>query len=310
MQRSPFRGAHAVAPIAHLDLARDCAVLGGDADAMESLLQSAIHDHEIDTTLLCSQYSDDDLCKIVVTAEAAGCRVIALSRTYSVARLSPMLKSYGGTPIVELTQPGIRGRDLVLKRAFDIAVASVLIVLLAPVLAVIALLVRHSSAGPALFRQERVGYGGKRFHILKFRSMYADAEEQLESLRSASVYSDTRLFKVPDDPRITPLGRFLRRSSLDELPQLFNVLDGTMSLVGPRPPLPIEVAAYNQHSFLRFDVKPGITGPWQVNGRNTVTSFDAVIALEAAYVSGWTIWRDFTILARTIPVVLRMEGAH
>jgi lipopolysaccharide/colanic/teichoic acid biosynthesis glycosyltransferase len=113
-----------------------------------------------------------------------------------------------------------------------------------------------------------------------------------------------------DDPRVTPLGRFLRRSSLDELPQLFNVLDGSMSLVGPRPPLPREVKSYGRHSFLRFDVKPGITGPWQVNGRNSITSFDDVIALESDYVSGWTIWRDFAILARTIPVVLRMEGAH
>jgi lipopolysaccharide/colanic/teichoic acid biosynthesis glycosyltransferase len=140
--------------------------------------------------------------------------------------------------------------------------------------------------------------------------MRADAEAHVEELRDVSIYNDPRLFKVVHDPRVTPLGRFLRKSSLDELPQLFNVIHGSMSLVGPRPPLPAEVEAYGDRSYLRFDVKPGITGPWQVNGRNSITSFDEVIALEAAYVNGWTIWRDFVILARTVPAVLRMEGAH
>lgn len=303
MQRSPLRGPHALVPVAHLDLA-------STQEGLERELQAAIHDHEVDTTLLCSQFDDDALSRIVGTSEAAGCRVIALSRAYSVARLSPTLTTYDRTPVVELTHPGIRGRDLWLKRAFDIVAATVLLIALAPVMLVVALLVKRSSPGPALFRQERVGYGGRRFHILKFRSMCVDAEQQLESLRNESLYDDGRLFKMVHDPRVTPLGRFLRRSSLDELPQLFNVLGGSMSLVGPRPPLPSEVAMYGDQSFLRFDVKPGITGPWQVNGRNSVLNFDDVIAIEAEYVNGWTIWRDFQILARTVPVVLKMEGAH
>ncbi len=278
--------------------------------ALDDLLQSTIHDHDVDTIVLCSQFSDAELLHIVGTSEAAGCRVISMSRAFRVAKRGPTLRSYGRTPIVELTQPGIRGRDVVLKRAFDLVAASILLVLALPVMLIVALFVKRSSPGPVLFRQERVGYGGRIFRIFKFRTMCLDAEDRLDALRQESVYDDARLFKLVRDPRVTRVGRFLRRSSLDELPQLLNVLGGSMSLVGPRPPLPREVAMYGDSSFLRFDVKPGITGPWQVNGRNSVTSFDEVIALEAAYVTGWTIWRDFVILARTVPAVLRMEGAH
>jgi exopolysaccharide biosynthesis polyprenyl glycosylphosphotransferase len=310
MQRSPMKGPHALVPVARLDLSVSAGGTGGSADPLETQLQSAIHDHDVDTTLLCSQFDDDALTRIVGTSEAAGCRVISFSRAFSVAKLSPTLTTYDRTPVVELTQPGIRGRDLLLKRAFDVVASSLLIIALSPILLVVALLVKRSSPGPALFRQERVGYGGRRFLIMKFRSMCVDAEQQLESLRDESIYDDARLFKMVRDPRVTPLGRFLRRSSLDELPQLFNVLGGSMSLVGPRPPLPSEVAMYGDQSFLRFDVTPGITGPWQVNGRNAIRNFDDVVAIEADYVNGWTIWRDFSILARTVPVVLKMEGAH
>lgn len=318
MQRNPLKGADAMVPVAQLDLshatARDGAStpVNGDGDItrVERVLQTTIHDHDVDTVLLCSHFDDDRLAQIVVTAEAAGCRVLCLSRTYFVSKRSPKLKTYDRTPVVELTQPGIRGRDVVLKRAFDLVAAGTLLLLASPVMLVVTLLVKRSSPGPVLFRQERVGYAGRRFHILKFRSMRADAEEHLDELRDHSVYDDPRLFKMVHDPRVTPLGRFLRKSSLDELPQLFNVIHGSMSLVGPRPPLPAEVEAYGDRSYLRFDVKPGITGPWQVNGRNSIRSFDEVIALEAAYVNGWTIWRDFVILARTVPAVLRMDGAH
>jgi exopolysaccharide biosynthesis polyprenyl glycosylphosphotransferase len=310
MQRTPRAGSHALVPVGQLDLSSSGRMVRSGDGELDTLLQRAIHENDADTTLLCSQFDDEELSQIVGTSEAAGCRVISLSRMYSVSRVGPTLKTYGRTPIVELTQPGIRGRDVVLKRCFDLVAASALIVLLSPVMLLVALLVKRSSPGPALFRQERVGYKGRPFHIFKFRSMRADAEAHLEELRNESIYEDPRLFKVIDDPRVTKLGHLLRRTSLDELPQLFNVIDGSMSLVGPRPPLPREVASYGHRSFLRFDVKPGITGPWQVNGRNTITSFDEVIALEAAYVNGWTIWRDFAILARTVPVVLRMEGAR
>ena len=310
LQQNPLKGSHALLRVAEIDPAIETGESGGAHSPLDTRLQSAIYDHDVDTTLLCSQFGDDQLSQIVGMSEATGCRVLSLSRLYSVSKLSPKLKTYGNTPIVELTQPGIRGRDLVFKRVFDLVAASILLLALAPLMFLVALLVKRSSPGPALFRQERVGYRGRSFHILKFRSMRADAEQHLEELRNESIYADARLFKVIDDPRVTTLGHFLRRSSIDELPQLLNVVGGSMSLVGPRPPLPREVETYGNRSFLRFDVKPGITGPWQVNGRNSITSFDEVIALEADYVSGWTIWRDFAILARTVPVVLRMEGAR
>jgi lipopolysaccharide/colanic/teichoic acid biosynthesis glycosyltransferase len=145
--------------------------------------------------------------------------------------------------------------------------------------------------------------------MLKFRTMADDAELQQAELQQANVYSTEPLFKLRNDPRMTSIGTFLRRSSLDELPQLLNVLRGEMSLVGPRPALPSEVRRYQQHHFVRFEVLPGITGPWQVGGRNTIKSFEDVVQLEASYIRGWTVGRDLAILARTVPAVLSMKGA-
>jgi lipopolysaccharide/colanic/teichoic acid biosynthesis glycosyltransferase len=139
--------------------------------------------------------------------------------------------------------------------------------------------------------------------------MVVDAERQQAALAGANEYSDDPLFKMTNDPRTTPIGVFLRRSSLDELPQLINVLIGEMSLVGPRPAVPSEVARYKQHHFVRFEVLPGMTGPWQVSGRNAIKNFEDVVRLEASYIRGWTVWRDFWILLRTVPAVLSMKGA-
>jgi lipopolysaccharide/colanic/teichoic acid biosynthesis glycosyltransferase len=139
--------------------------------------------------------------------------------------------------------------------------------------------------------------------------MIDGAEKRRDELLSSSVYDDARLFKIPNDPRVTRLGRWLRRTSIDELPQLMNVLRGEMSLVGPRPPLPSEVALYEEHHYARFDVRPGITGPWQVAGRNDITEFERVVALETAYIRDWSLVTDLVILARTVPAVLWMRGA-
>jgi len=143
----------------------------------------------------------------------------------------------------------------------------------------------------------------------KFRSMIATAEEQQAELRSRNLYGDEPLFKVAHDPRITALGNFLRRTSLDELPQFWNVLRGDMSLVGPRPPLPDEVVRYREHHFVRLDVRPGLTGPWQVSGRNRIMHFEDVVQLESRYIAEWSFARDAMILVRTLPAVIRMDGA-
>jgi Undecaprenyl-phosphate galactose phosphotransferase WbaP len=207
-----------------------------------------------------------------------------------------------------LARPGPR----LIKRFFDLAVASVLSVTLSPLLAWIAWRIRREDGGPVLFRQERVGRGGKRFLCLKFRSMVPDAEPRLhryllEHPEIAAEYQ--RNFKLRDDPRVTPIGRFLRRTSLDELPQLFNVLRGEMSLVGPRPLLPRELERYGDNIALYTQVNPGITGLWQVSGRSE-TSFADRSNLDAWYLRNWTLWYDIVILLRTVRVVFRREGAY
>lgn len=194
------------------------------------------------------------------------------------------------------------------KRVFDIAVTLLALLALWPAIALIGLAVRATSRGPAFFVQTRIGLNGERFGIIKFRSMYRDAEARRAPLEAASD-RDGLCFKMKDDPRVTPLGRVLRRASLDELPQLFNVLWGDMSLVGPRPALPQEVAAYPEHAMGRLAVLPGITGVWQVSGRAEV-SFDDMVAMDLAYARKPTVAGDLAILARTVGVVLTGRGAY
>lgn len=194
------------------------------------------------------------------------------------------------------------------KRVFDVTATLLALLALWPVLVLIAVAVRATSQGSAFFVQTRIGRNGARFGMVKFRSMHADAEARRAALLAASD-RDGLCFKMKDDPRVTPLGRFLRRASLDELPQLFNVLWGDMSLVGPRPALPQEVAAYPEHAMGRLAVLPGITGVWQVSGRAEV-SFDDMVAMDLAYAKGATLRGDLAILARTFGVVLTGRGAH
>jgi exopolysaccharide biosynthesis polyprenyl glycosylphosphotransferase len=259
--------------------------------------------------VLCGRLSDEQFEEIVDASLTAGCQVLSVPRSIAIAGVQPMIVWRHGQPLVELTAPGLKGWQLALKRVVDIGGALVGLIVLSPLFALVAALVKLESPGPVFFSQERVGRGGSLFQIFKFRTMVDGAEKRRDELLSRSVYSDARLFKVRDDPRITGLGRLLRRTSIDELPQLFNVLRGDMSLVGPRPPLFSEVVLYEDHHYARFDVKPGMTGPWQVAGRNGVTSFDEVIGLEAAYIQNWSVWADLQLLVKTIPVVVRMHGA-
>jgi exopolysaccharide biosynthesis polyprenyl glycosylphosphotransferase len=204
------------------------------------------------------------------------------------------------------------------KRALDVVVAATLLILLLPVLAICALLVKRSSPGPIFFRQQRVGLGGEGFTFLKFRSMYADADPALHRayvtafMKGQAEQHDHHggpLYKLVRDPRITPIGHILRRTSLDELPQFWNVLRGDMSLVGPRPPIPYEVHQYGPEELRRLAVKPGITGLWQVSGRSR-TTFDEMIALDLTYIRRQSFLMDLMILLRTIPVILSRSGAQ
>ena len=204
------------------------------------------------------------------------------------------------------------------KRLIDLVVASLLIMVLMPVFVVCAFLVWRSSPGPVIFRQPRVGAQGREFMFWKFRSMRVDADPTLHRAYVTKFINgeaeqqkaaNGSMFKLVDDPRVTPIGRILRRTSLDELPQLFNVVRGTMSLVGPRPPIPYELEHYRPEHYRRLAVKPGITGLWQVSGRSH-TTFDEMVALDLEYIRRASLLTDLRLLIRTIPVVLKQHGAQ
>ncbi len=214
----------------------------------------------------------------------------------------------GGVPLIGVREVGFERGALLIKRGMDVVGAVVGLTLGAPLLALIALAIRLDSPGPLVFRQTRVGAGGKVFEMYKFRSMRVGAEAELGRLRELNE-ADGPLFKIRADPRITRVGRFLRRTSLDELPQLWNVLRGEMSLVGPRPPIPAEVSRYMEWHKKRLQVRPGITGLWQVSGRSLL-SFDDQVLLDIYYIENWSLWLDFKVLLRTIPQVLFGGGAY
>ena len=189
------------------------------------------------------------------------------------------------------------------KKMIENTVTLIGLTLISPILLIIAIAIKLESEGPIFFKQKRIGQHGKEFYIYKFRSMYKDAEKRVEELLKYN-QSNELMFKMFDDPRITKVGKFIRKYSLDELPQLFNVLKGEMSLVGFRPPLPCEVSKYKDLYYVRFAMMPGLTGPWQVSGRSRIKKFEDVVNLEYEYAKNWSLLKDFNILMKTVPVVL------
>ncbi|PRI11017.1 sugar transferase [Leucobacter massiliensis] len=218
------------------------------------------------------------------------------------------MRPVSGLPLIHVEHPEFTGHRLLEKRLFDLLASALLIVLLSPVLLVLALLVRLDSPGRVIFKQRRIGVGGRSFWMFKFRTMVEDAEDRLASLLDQSDGNGV-LFKMKDDPRITRTGRWLRKYSVDELPQLFNVLRGEMSLVGPRPPLPAEVEQYDKWVHRRLLVKPGITGLWQVSGRSDL-SWEESVRLDLYYVENWSLTSDLLILLRTVKTVTHPQGAY
>jgi exopolysaccharide biosynthesis polyprenyl glycosylphosphotransferase len=195
------------------------------------------------------------------------------------------------------------------KRTLDFAVALLALIILSPLILLVALAIAWESGWPVIFAQKRLGQGGRMFTVYKFRSMAKDAEARLADLLEHNAIKDGPTFKLKDDPRITRVGRFIRRTSLDELPQLWNVLMGDMSLVGPRPPLESEVLEYEPWQLQRLAVKPGMTGLWQVSGRSDL-GFVEMVHLDLAYINDWSFWRDVSLLARTPLAVIRARGAY
>lgn len=266
---------------------------------------------EVDAVIVASQPHDDGefVRNLSWSLEGCGADLVLASRLVDVAGPRVHFTPVQGLPLIHVAIPRFEGGKHVLKRAVDLVGASFALVLLSPVFLAIALVIKLDDGGPVFFRQTRVGKDGSLFSMVKFRSMVPDAEARLAQLRGESDDGNGLLFKLREDPRVTRVGKVLRKYSIDEFPQFWNVLIGEMSLVGPRPPLPTEVAEYETPVHRRLYIKPGLTGLWQINGRSDL-SWDESVRLDLYYVENWSLAGDLMILWRTVRVMLRPVGAY
>jgi exopolysaccharide biosynthesis polyprenyl glycosylphosphotransferase len=278
----------------------------GDSDHVLDVLT----DVQADTVAVTawSDVSQNDLRRLSWDLEGSGVALLVAPRLTDISGPRIHIRPVAGLPLLNIEEPEFTGVRRIVKGGMDRLFALLAVILLLPVFVGVALAVKLTSRGPVFFRQVRIGRHGKPFVIHKFRSMYTDAEERLAGLEHLNE-ADGTLFKMRDDPRVTPVGRFLRRYSLDELPQFGDVLLGRMSLVGPRPPLPCEVERYASLVRRRLVVKPGITGLWQVSGRSDL-SWDESVRLDLLYVETWSLALDIAIMLKTVLAVLRRNGAY
>jgi exopolysaccharide biosynthesis polyprenyl glycosylphosphotransferase len=270
---------------------------------------SLVREVGADTIAVCGSVSAEpgELRRLAWQLEGTGLDLVVAPQLTDIAGPRVHIRPVEGLPLLHVEEPTLSGIAWLAKTAMDRVAAAIGLLMLAPLFAVIAIAIRLSDKGPVFFRQPRVGREGKTFHVWKFRTMYEDAEERLAALVDQND-SDGLLFKIKDDPRVFPVGRFLRASSLDELPQLINVLLGEMSLVGPRP-LPADDGDFLGDVRRRLLVRPGITGLWQVSGRSDL-SWDDAVRLDLYYVDNWSLAFDLSILWRTVGVVLARKGAY
>lgn len=278
--------------------------------ALARAISELIELHRAEAVVVTDELPERDLDQFVTSALDAGCVVLVPLRAVVVEGIRPRLVWHGDQPFLEFARPGLQVAALVTKRITDLIGAAALLVLVSPLVLLIAIGIRLDSPGPVFFSQNRAGLGGKRFRMWKFRTMRLGADQEKHELAHLNHTGDVRLFKIPHDPRVTKFGSFLRRWSLDEIPQFWNVLRGEMSLVGPRPFFEADFTEYEDHHFRRLDSKPGITGLWQVGGRSDVVNFEDVIYLDHQYIENWSLWLDLSILLRTLPSVIRREGAY
>jgi exopolysaccharide biosynthesis polyprenyl glycosylphosphotransferase len=280
-------------------------VLGSPRDVL-----TAIGTSGADTVVVTGQgvLSRHALRRLAWQLESTAVRLYVASALSDVAVPRITLQALGGMSLLHVEAPALRGMHLLLKSALDRICAAVILLLLGPLLLVLGTLVRFDSPGPALYRQRRIGVAGRPFTCLKLRTMRQGADREVADLQSTSPGNDV-LFKIHTDPRVTSVGRVLRRYSLDELPQLLNVLGGSMSIVGPRPPLPGEVAEYGDDVQRRLFVKPGMTGLWQVSGRSDLSWAESV-RLDLYYVENWSPSLDLSLVARTVAAVVGGRGAY
>ncbi len=297
-------GACVPEPSAHAEQVSDTRLLG-----MVAEVPQVVVDHDVDTVLVVgSQLTGRPLRRLSWALEHTGAELMVSPGVVEVTGPYVSLHPVAGLSLLKVERPSQRSGRLVAKAVLDRTLGIALFLAAAPVIGVAALVVRLTSPGPAFFAQERVGRDGELFTMWKLRSMVQDADRQVIDLRDSNE-SDGLLFKMRTDPRITPVGRILRRTSLDELPQLWNVVRGDMSLVGPRPPLPREFAEYHDDVHRRLRVKPGLTGLWQVSGRSDLSWEDSV-RLDLRYVDNWSPAMDLQILWKTVRAVVTGSGAY
>jgi exopolysaccharide biosynthesis polyprenyl glycosylphosphotransferase len=274
----------------------------GSMDDVEKVL----HDRVVDEVAICLPVRAWNFVEPVTRVCASEGKIVRIPSEGGPQVPGGFAEDFEGTTVVSLVYGPDRALSLLAKRVFDFVVAAAALVLASPVLLAVWLYVRRVEGSPVVFRQTRIGLHGRPFQLLKFRTMVRGAEEQLDELAQFNEVHG-RAFKITNDPRLTRSGAFLRRTSLDELPQLWNVLRGEMSLVGPRPPLPDEVAGYDIWHRRRLSMKPGITGLWQVSARNN-PDFDRWVERDLEYIDRWSLWLDVKIMARTVPAVVYLQG--
>jgi exopolysaccharide biosynthesis polyprenyl glycosylphosphotransferase len=280
-------------------------VLGDERDVLEAIATSGADTVAIVGT---DHLGMRGIRQLIWDLEPLGVDLIVSTGVMDVALSRLVMRPASGIPVLQVEKPQYQGAKKFQKRVFDVLFSAVALVVTAPILALSALAIKLTSAGPVFYRADRVGIEGTSFSMFKFRTMIQDADKQLEVLRSANE-TDGLLFKIRNDPRVTPIGRLLRKFSIDELPQFLNVLRGEMSVVGPRPPLQCEVEEYDPEVSRRLLVKPGITGLWQVSGRSDL-SWDESVRLDLSYVDNWSMVGDLLIVAKTVVAVLGREGAY
>jgi exopolysaccharide biosynthesis polyprenyl glycosylphosphotransferase len=276
-----------------------------------SELESIIENRQIDRVIIAfSRASHEQLLESIRACRDAGVAIDVVPRLFEFLDGVRSLDQVGGLPLLSIGPAHLTAVAMTAKRIMDVCVSAIALIVLSPLLLGTAIAIKLESPGPVFFRQLRAGRDTKGFHLIKFRSMYVDAEDRKKEMELLNESRDGVMFKIQEDPRITRVGRFIRRYSIDELPQLINVLAGEMSLVGPRPLIFPEAAALEtQWHLRRLELRPGLTGPWQIYGRSQ-SPFQEMVRFDYQYVAGWSLARDFELLLGTIPAVISGRGAY
>lgn len=294
--------------VGHISLDRISAAGSGRA---RDLLGHALRKDRAGGVILGAPLATEMFTELVRSCFDVGANVLVIPKMIEqVGNVGIQLRRSGSGMFLQLAPQTLRVPQLALKRSLDLLLATIGTVIVAPLMLLIAIAIKLDSPGPVFFVQERAGVGGRPFRMFKFRTMVANADSKKKDLQHLNESGDPRLFKIKNDPRVTRVGGILRKTSLDELPQLFNVIKGEMSLVGPRPFFPDDLRSYETHHFERLHVLPGITGLWQVKGRSDIVDFEEVVRLDREYIRNWSIFLDISILVRTIPAAFGRGGAY